>query len=74
MKTKRLLFSICVGLPLMAGLTACTSDETTEAKPAQELLMVEKNVSMPASETSWQVKINADCHWDVSFVDNSGWG
>lgn len=58
----------------MAGLTACTSDETTEAKPAQELLMVEKNVSMPASETSWQVKINADCHWDVSFVDNSGWG
>ena len=36
--------------------------------------MVEKNVSMPASETSWQVKINADCHWDVSFVDNSGWG
>ena len=29
---------------------------------------------MPASETSWQVKINADCHWDVSFVDNSGWG
>ena len=46
----------------MAGLTACTSDETTEAKPAQELLMVEKNVSMPASETSWQVKINADCH------------
>ena len=39
MKTKRLLFSICVGLPLMAGLTACTSDETTEAKPAQELLV-----------------------------------
>ena len=74
MKTKRLLFSICVGLPLMAGLTACTSDETTEAKPAQELLMVEKNVSMPASETSWQVKINADCHWDVTSVDNSDWG
>lgn len=58
----------------MAGLTACTSDETTEAKPAQELLMVEKNVSMPASETSWQVKINADCHWDVTSVDNSDWG
>ena len=74
MKTKRLLFSICVGLPLMAGLTACTSDETTEAKPALELLMVENDISMPASETSWSVKINADCHWDVSFVDNSGWG
>lgn len=58
----------------MIGLTACTSDETTEAKPALELLMVEKDISIPASETSWSVKINADCHWDVSFVDNSGWG
>jgi hypothetical protein len=74
MKTKRLFFSICVGLPLMAGLTACTSDETTEAKPAKELLMVDKDISMPASETSWSVNINADCHWDVTSVDNSDWG
>ncbi len=74
MKTKQILFNICVGLPLMIGLTACTSDETTEAKPALELLMMEKDISIPASETSWSVKINADCHWDVSFVDNSGWG
>ena len=74
MKTKRLLFSIYVGLSLMAGLTACTSDETTEAKPSKELLMVEKDISMPASETSWLVKINADCHWDVTSVDNSDWG
>ena len=73
MKTKRLLFSICVGLPLMVGLTACSSDETTEAKPAQELLMVEKDISMPASETSWSVNINADCHWDVTDIDNEGW-
>ena len=73
MKTKRLLFSICVGLPLMTGLTACTSDETTEAKPAQELLMVDKDISMPASETSWSVNINADCHWDVTDIDNEGW-
>ena len=74
MKTKRLFFSICVGLPLVAGLSACTSDETTEAKPAQELLMVEKEIAMPASETSWSVNISADCHWDVTSVDNSGWG
>ena len=74
MKTKQLFFSICVSLPLIAGLTACTSDETTEAKPALELLMVEKNVSMPASETSWQVKINADCHWDVTDIENENWG
>ena len=43
----------------MACLMACSSDETTEAKPAQELLMVEKEVSMPASETTWSVKITA---------------
>ena len=74
MKTKQLLFSICVSLPLLAGLTACTSDETTEAKPALELLRVEKEISMPASETSWSVNINADCHWDVTSVVNSDWG
>ena len=73
MKTKRLLFSIYVGLSLMAGLTACTSDETTEAKPSKELLMVEKDISMPASETSWLVKINADCHWDVTDIENEDW-
>ena len=74
MKTNRLFFSICVSLPLMAGLTACTSDETTEAKPAQELLMVEKDISMPASETSWSVNINADCHWEVTDIENDDWG
>ena len=73
MKTKRLLFSIIVGMPLLAGLTACTSDETTEAKPAQELLMVDKDIAMPASETSWSVKITADCHWDVTSVENGEW-
>ena len=74
MKTRQILFCICAGLPLMAGLTACTSDETTEAKPAQELLMVEKEITMPPSETSGLVKISADCHWDVTSVDNGDWG
>lgn len=73
MKTNRYI-SILVGLPLMACLMACSSDETTEAKPAQELLMVEKDVSMPASETSWSVKITADCHWEVTSVENEDWG
>ena len=73
MKTNRYI-SILVGLPLMACLMACSSDETTEAKPAQELLMVEKEVSMPASETSWSVKVTADCHWEVTSVENEGWG
>lgn len=58
----------------MACLMACSSDETTEAKPAQELLMVEKEVSMPASETTWSVKITADCHWEVTSVENEDWG
>lgn len=74
MKTKQLFFSICAGLPLLAGLTACTSDETMEAKPALELVVVEKEITMPASETSWSVKISADCHWDVTDVENEGWG
>ena len=73
MKTNRLLFSIIVGLPLMTWLTACTSDDTTEAKPAQELLMVDRDIAMPASETSWSVKITADCHWDVTSVENGEW-
>jgi len=36
--------------------------------------MVEKEVSMPASETSWSVKVTADCHWEVTSVENEGWG
>ena len=75
MKTKQLLFSIlCIGLPLTAGLTACSSDETTEAKPALELLMADTEIAMPASETNWAVKITADCHWDVTAVENPEWG
>ena len=54
----------------MVGLTACSSDETTEAKPAQELLMVDKEIAMPASETSWSVNISADCHWEVTDIEN----
>ena len=73
MKTKRLIFSIIVGMPFMAGLTACSSDETTEAKPAQELLIVDKDIAMPASVTSWSVNITADCHWDVTSVENGEW-
>ena len=36
--------------------------------------MVEKEVSMPASETTWSVKITADCHWEVTSVENEDWG
>lgn len=73
MKTNRFL-SILAGLPLMACLMACSSDETTEAKPAQELLMVDRDIAMPASETTWSMKITADCHWNVTAVENAEWG
>ena len=45
-----------------------------EAKPALELVVVEKEITMPASETSWSVNISADCHWDVTDIENDDWG
>ena len=39
MKTK-ILLSILVALPLVAGLTGCKSDDETTARPAKERLMV----------------------------------
>ena len=39
MKTRN-IYSILLGMTLVACLTGCNSDETTEAKPALELVMV----------------------------------
>ena len=36
--------------------------------------MVDKEIAMPASETSWSVNISADCHWDVTDIENDDWG
>jgi hypothetical protein len=44
MKTKQLLFSIlCVGLPLTAGLTACSSDDEQKQEPPVRHISVEVN-------------------------------
>ena len=61
-------------MTLVACLTGCNSDETTEAKPALELVMVGgKEIVIPASEPGTSVAINADCHWEITDVDNSQW-
>lgn len=57
---------------LALSLTACSSDEE-EARAASELLNAEREVAITATETSRQVKIVADCPWEVTAVDNSGW-
>lgn len=69
MKTKNII-TILATLPLLAGLTACSSTEVTEAKPANETLIVvggnvieyKANEEGPANGIS----IQADCGWTVN--------
>lgn len=76
MKTK-ILFSILVALPLVAGLTGCKSEDETTARPAKERLMVVGGniVQFRANETgpTSEVNISADCRWTVN-VDTGTFG
>ena len=76
MKTK-ILLSILVALPLVAGLTGCKSDDETTARPAKERLMVVGGniVQFRANETgpTSEVNISADCRWTVN-VDAGTFG
>jgi hypothetical protein len=54
-------------------LSACTSDEDASSKAEEELLNVERAVAFGPTETSWQVKIVADCEWEVAALNNTGW-
>ena len=73
MKTKN-LYSILLGMTLVACLTGCKSDETTGAKPAKELVMVgDKEIVIAASETGTSVAVTADCYWEITDVNNSQW-
>ena len=73
MKTKN-LYSILLGMTLIACLAGCKSDETTDAKPALELVMIpDKEIVIPASETGTSVNVIADCFWEITAVDNSTW-
>jgi len=54
-------------------LSACSSEEDASSKAAEELLNVERAVAFGPTGTSWEVKIVADCEWEVTSVDNIGW-
>ncbi len=58
---------------LALSLLACSSDEDASSKASEELLNVERMVAFGPTETSWQVKIVADCEWEVIAVDNTNW-
>ena len=61
-------------MTLIACLAGCKSDETTDAKPALELVMIpDKEIVITASETGTSVNVIADCYWEITAVDNSTW-
>ena len=66
-------FKIWTLAALVLSLSACSSDEDASSKAAEELLNVERAVAFGPTETSWEVKIIADCAWEVTALDNTGW-
>ena len=66
------ILAVLSSLPLLACLFACTSDNE-ESKAEEEMLNVEREVAFAATETSRSVKLTADCAWEVTSVENSGW-
>lgn len=66
-------FKIWTLAALVLSLSACSSDEDASSKAAEELLNVERAVAFGPTETSWEVKIVADCEWEVTAVDNTDW-
>ena len=70
---RKYIIAICLSLPLLAALPSCSSDDDASSKAGSELLNAEREIDIAATETSWQVKVVADCPWEVTAVDNSGW-
>ncbi len=66
-------FKIWILAALVLSLSACSSDEDASSKASEELLNVERAVAFGPTETSWEVKIVADCAWEVTALDNTGW-
>lgn len=66
------ILAVLSSLSLVACLFACSSDNE-ESKAEEEMLNVEREVAFAATETSWSVKLTADCAWEVTSVENSGW-
>jgi len=76
MKTKNII-AILAALPVMGALTACSSDDITDAKPAKEILMVVGGdvIEYRANEEgpSQEVNVSADCRWTVE-LDRGSFG
>ncbi len=53
-------------------LAACSSDDEN-VNAASELLNAEKEVAFAATETKWQINIQADCPWEVTAIDKGAW-
>ena len=70
---RKYIFALCLSLPLLAALPSCSSDDDSTSKAGSELLNVEREVDFTATETSWQVKVVADCPWEVTSIDKTGW-
>ena len=75
MKTKNII-AILAALPVMGvTLTACSSDDITDAKPAKEILMVVGGdvIQYRANETgpAQEVNISADCRWTVELDEGN---
>lgn len=66
-------FKIWTLAALALCLSACSSDEDASSKAEEELLNVERSVAFGPTETSWQVRIVADCPWEVTAIANTGW-
>ncbi len=66
------ILAILSSLPLVACLLACSSDNE-ESKAGAEMLSVEREVAFTATETSCSVKLTADCAWEVTSVEKTGW-
>ena len=67
------IIAVLLSLPLAACLLACSSDDDANSKVSSEMLSVEKEVAFAATETSWSVKLTADCAWEVTSVEKDGW-
>lgn len=71
MKTKNIL-ALLVALPIMAGFTACKSDDETTAKPAKEMLrVIGGNIEIRSGEENAVVTVKADCHWKVQNLETT---
>ena len=59
-------------LAVACGLAACSSDTDEGVKYSSELLCVKPTLTLTAVETTAQMAVEADCHWELT-VENTGW-